>query len=89
MHYDDRSRRSLLVYGLAVGAVLGTGLALLLAAGSRSTRRRARSAGEEPMLLRFAERARERREAREAPDASGGEADGPGFGGARRTRFRL
>jgi hypothetical protein len=89
MHYDDRSRRSLLVYGLAVGAVLGTGLALLLAAGSRSPRRRALSASEEPMLLRFAERARERREAREAPEPSGGERGGPGFGGTKRTRFRL
>ena len=82
MHYDDRSRRSLLVYGLAVGAVLGTGLALLLASGARSSRR----ASEEPMLLRFADRARERRKAREAPGSSGGEA---GFGGTKRTRFRL
>jgi gas vesicle protein len=44
MHYDDSARRSNLLSGLVVGAVLGAGLALILASTSdRSVARRARA----------------------------------------------
>ncbi len=42
MHYDDTTRRLNLMRGLLVGAVLGAGLALLLAPSDRAFARKSR-----------------------------------------------
>jgi gas vesicle protein len=52
MHYDDRSRRYNLFSGLVFGAVLGAGLALLLAPPNRELAARGRSAGRAARQLR-------------------------------------
>ena len=54
MHYDDRSKRYNLLSGLVFGAVLGAGLALLLAPSAPKARRGARVAGRAARQLRRA-----------------------------------
>ena len=75
MHYDDTTRRLTLMRGLLVGAVLGAGLALLLAPSDIAFARKSRQ------LARGAEKKLDRIRHRSAADSKEG-------GGARR-KFEL
>jgi len=76
MHYDDTTRRLNLMRGLLVGAVLGAGLALLLAPSDKAFARKSRQ------LARGAEKKLDRLRHRSDEAKGGG-------GGAPRRKFEL
>jgi gas vesicle protein len=77
MHYDDTTRRFNLMRGLMVGAVLGAGLALLLAPSDKAFARKSRK------LARGAEKKLDKlRHRSDEPKSARGE-------GAPRRKFEL